>query len=147
MISTPEVLSAECSRIQSSNWTLKGTGCPKASGRLSPTNNTNNNDDPIFMKEALLSTHRQLPLKSPLFTAMLHSYSGILFCPIRDGALHHLFESTPYFGSKVCQHLPDLLCLVDAKQLRPCLLPKVGFSFSFVVLLFEDLTDGFTNSF
>ena len=69
------MLNAECSRIQSlPNWTLKGTGCPKASGRLSPTNNNNNNDDPIFMKEALLSIHRQIPFKSTTHATILFSF-------------------------------------------------------------------------
>ena len=47
------MLNAECPRIQSSNWTLKGTGSPKASGRLSPTNKNNDVDDPIFRSEML----------------------------------------------------------------------------------------------
>ena len=50
---THERLNAECSRIQSSNWTLKGTGSPKASGRLSPTNINNDVDDPVFRSEML----------------------------------------------------------------------------------------------
>ena len=44
---------AECSRIQSSNWTLKGTGSPKASGRLSSTHKNNDVDDPIFRDATL----------------------------------------------------------------------------------------------
>ena len=56
---------ADTARIQPlPNWTLKGTGCPKASGRLSPTNNNNNDDYPLFMEQALLSICYQLPFGS-----------------------------------------------------------------------------------
>ena len=99
-----QMLNAECSRIQSlPNWTLKGTGCPKASGCLSPTNNISNNDDPIFMKEALLSIHRQIPFKSTTHATILFSFlpdllSGLpqtlLVVPhnVRPESREHLFE-------------------------------------------------------
>ena len=104
----------ECSRIQSlPNWTLKGTGSPKASGRLLPTNNTNNNDDPIFMKEALLSTHRQLPFKSPTHAIILHSLLLDQLFELPQKTLLVVAETLLVAAQNVClesrQHLLDLV--------------------------------------